>query len=240
MVARIAEYNDPSNPAIREITLDNNEAQSNHTQLISASASPSTREIGVVKVTNPLPAAADCRVVVRQTSPFIPHLRRARVGAPAAGRGAGRHVHDRVDARRSDARLTWCGSTANASTRSRTACGSPASPTTTRPATASSPAAPTCSSAPLGPPGSSKFAQDGGLASGRIEAVDNGQGVDGTVLVTLTAPDAPEKEEVREGTVQNGNFRAELGRVRRDWIVQGHYTGDFDLGPCESEQLKAR
>ena len=85
-----------------------------------------------------------------------------------------------------------------------------------------------------------KFSQDGGLASGRIEAVDNGQGVDGTVLVTLTPPDVPEKEEVREGTVQNGDFRAELGRVRRDWIVQGHYTGGFDLGPCESEQLKAR
>ena len=37
---------DPGNPAIREITLDNNEAQSNHTQLISVSASPSTREMG--------------------------------------------------------------------------------------------------------------------------------------------------------------------------------------------------
>lgn len=50
-----------------EITRDNNEAQSNHTRLISASSSPSTRETGVVKVTNPHPVEARCRVVVRQT-----------------------------------------------------------------------------------------------------------------------------------------------------------------------------
>ncbi|MET0859514.1 MAG: hypothetical protein ABW091_00665 [Microbacterium sp.] len=50
-----------------EITRDNNEAQSNHTRMISASGSPSTRETGVVKVTNPHPVQARCRVVVRQT-----------------------------------------------------------------------------------------------------------------------------------------------------------------------------
>ena len=50
-----------------EITRDNNEAQSNHTRMISASGSPSTRETGVVKVTNPHPVEARCRVVVRQT-----------------------------------------------------------------------------------------------------------------------------------------------------------------------------
>ena len=42
VVARIAEYSILGDPTIREITLDNNEAQSNHTQLISVSASPST------------------------------------------------------------------------------------------------------------------------------------------------------------------------------------------------------
>jgi hypothetical protein len=85
-----------------------------------------------------------------------------------------------------------------------------------------------------------KFVEDGGLARGRIEAVDNKQGVHGTVLVTLTPPGAPEKEEVRQGTVTNGDFRMELGRVRRGWIVQGHYTGNFDAGPCESDALTAR
>ena len=70
VVARIAAYNDPAQPNVREITLDNNEAVSNHTQLVSVSASPSSREMGVVKVTNPLPTVADCRVVVRQTSPL--------------------------------------------------------------------------------------------------------------------------------------------------------------------------
>ncbi len=71
VVARIAEYHDPIDPTIREITRDNNEAQSNHTQLISVSASPSTREIGFVKVTNPLPGrpTAASRCVRRATSP---------------------------------------------------------------------------------------------------------------------------------------------------------------------------
>ncbi|MGB3675099.1 MAG: hypothetical protein WA988_11715, partial [Candidatus Nanopelagicales bacterium] len=70
VVARIAEYVDPANPAIREITLDNNEAQSNHTQMISVSSSPSSRESGTVKVDNPLDEPAMIRVQVCQTSPL--------------------------------------------------------------------------------------------------------------------------------------------------------------------------
>jgi hypothetical protein len=83
------------------------------------------------------------------------------------------------------------------------------------------------------------FGRDGGLCWGRIEAVDNAQGADGTVLVTIAPPDAPEKEIVREGQVRDGDFRVELGDVERGWILQGHYLGSFDLAPCDSKQLEA-
>jgi hypothetical protein len=238
VVARIEEYNDPSNPAIREITRDNNEAQSNHTQLISWSASPSTREIGVVKVTNPLAVAADCRVVVRQTSPvFRTYLERtwvrlqpgeersvmfmseSPVGDPALV-GMVREFGERIYKEPNSLRLTGIADdhttchgfvTGGAHVLVRAARG-------TR---------------------FVRFSQAGGLASGRIEALDNGQDVNGTVLVTLTSPGGPEKEEIRKGTVQNGDFRVELGHVERGWTVQGHYTGRFDLAPCESEILQA-
>jgi hypothetical protein len=239
VVARIEEYSDPNNPAIREITLDNNEAQSNHTQLISVSASPSTREIGIVKVTNPLPTAADCRVVVRQTSRFfrtyvqhtwvhlqpreernVMFMSESLVGDATLAHMV-REYRERIYKEPNSLRLT--GIADDHETCHGFVTGG--AHVVVRAARATR---------------FVKFSHDGGLASGRIEAVDNGQGVNGTVLVTLTPPGTPEKEEFREGTVQNGNFRAELGRVRRGWIVQGHYTGSFDLGPCESERLEAR
>jgi hypothetical protein len=84
-----------------------------------------------------------------------------------------------------------------------------------------------------------EFGREGGLGRGRIEAVDNGQGVDGTVLVTIAPPGAPEKEVVREAQVQNGDFRIELGDIEPGRLLRGHYLGGFDLAPCESKELQA-
>jgi hypothetical protein len=240
VVARIEEYSDPNNPAIREITLDNNEAQSNHTQLISVSASPSTREMGVVKVTNPLPVAADCRVVVRQTSPlsrtYVEHtwvrlppggernvlfMSESLVGDPNLANRV-REYGERIYKEPNSLRLTGIADdhgtchgfvTGGAHVLVRSARA-------TR---------------------FEKFEVDGRVAFGRIEAVDNGQGVNGTVLVTVTSPDDPipgdpAREQVHEGTVVNGNFEMVLEKAPPGWIVQGHYTGGFDLAPCESEQ----
>jgi M6 family metalloprotease-like protein len=238
VVARIAEYTDPANPAIREITLDNNEAQSNHTQLISVSASPSTREMGVVKVTNPLPTAADCRVVVRQTSQFsrtyvehawvhlqpgaernVMFMTESVIGDPAL-EPLVREYGERIYKETNSVRLT--GIADDHETCHGFVTGG--AHVLVRAARATR---------------FVKFGEDGGLAFGRIEAVDDGSGVDGTVLVTLTSPDDPTKEVVHGGTVQDGDFRIELGRVRAKFLVQGHFTGGFDTAPCESDQLIA-
>ncbi len=90
VVARIAEYSDPGDPTIREITLDNNEAQSNHTQLISVerlAVHPGNRSGAgdqPVAGRGQLPGAG------APDQPVLPHLRRPRVGAAGARRGAQR------------------------------------------------------------------------------------------------------------------------------------------------------
>ncbi len=53
IIVRIDPYSAPTNPPIPELTPLNNEAQSNYTRFISASASPPTREISSVSVSNP-------------------------------------------------------------------------------------------------------------------------------------------------------------------------------------------
>lgn len=83
-----------------------------------------------------------------------------------------------------------------------------------------------------------KFGRDGGLAFGRVEAVDDRSGADGIVLVTVGPEDAPEKAFVREGRAVDGDVRVEVGDVEDDWLVQGHYLGAFDLSPCDSEVLR--
>ena len=243
VIARIAEYAHPANPAIREITLDNNEAQSNHTQLISVSASPSTREMGVVKVTNPLAKAADCRVVVRQTSPIartyvekawvhlqpgeerqVLFMTESMIGDTALQSWVKREGGERVYRMANSVRLT--GIADDHETCHGFVTGGAHVLVRSGRATEFV-----------------EFDREGGLAWGRIEAVDNRQGVHGTVLVTVTPKGRPEKELVREAQVQNGDFRVEIGDldpdVRRDWIIQGHYLGESDLAPCESKELEA-
>lgn len=237
VVARIAEYHDPADPTIREITRDNNEAQSNHTQLISASASPSTREMGLVKVTNPLPHPADCRVQVRQTSEYartyVEHawirlgpgeerdvlfLTESLIGDPALGEEA-RERRERIYKEPNSVRLT--GIADDHKTCEGFVTGG--AHVLVRSARATE---------------FVKFGRDGGLAFGRVEAVDDRSGADGIVLVTVGPEDAPEKAFVREGRAVDGDVRVEVGDVEDDWLVQGHYLGAFDLSPCDSEVLR--
>lgn len=239
VVARIAEYHDPVDPTIREITRDNNEAQSNHTQLISVSASPSTREIGFVKVTNPLPRAADCRVQVRQTSDFartyvehawvhlqageerdVMFLTESLVGDPTWGTQT-RERRDRIYKEPNSVRLT--GIADDHETCEGFVTGG--AHVLVRSARATRWV---------------RFGRDGGLAFGRIEAVDDGSGCDGTVLVTVWPEGAPEKGVVRQGQAVGGDVRVELGDLDDSWLVQGHYLGSFDRSPCDSEVLDPR
>lgn len=239
VIARIAEYQGPGVPPIREITLDNNEAQSNHTQLISVSASPSTRETGVVKVTNPLPTAADCRVIVRQTSPIartyvekawvhlqpgeerdVMFMTESMIGEPTLHPYVREYGGEYAYEVPNSVRLT--GIADDHETCHGFVTGGAHVLVRAGRATEFV-----------------DFGREGGLCWGRIEALDDRQGANGTVLVTITPPDAPEKEIVREGQVQGGDFRVELGDVERGWVLQGHYLGSFDLAPCDSKELEA-
>ena len=239
VVARIAEYSDPGDPTIREITLDNNEAQSNHTQLISVSASPSTRETGLVRVTNPLPVAANCRVQVRQTSPFsrtyVDHAwvrldpgeeRNVRfrtesmIGDPTVGAKIGDNTRA-IYKEPNSVRLTGIAQ----ETRTCDGYVTGGAHVLVRAARATR---------------FTDFFVQGEFAQGRIEVVDDGSGPDGIVLVTLSPPDRPEKQIVQEGRVQNGIFEFAMRQpAESGWEATAHFTGGFDTAPCQSETVKA-
>ncbi|MGH8974391.1 MAG: hypothetical protein ACRD0C_14470, partial [Acidimicrobiia bacterium] len=68
VIARIAPYQDPVNSAIVELTDSNNLAQSNYTRFISASASPSTRGMTSVTLTNPYPEPTRVFVLAQQST----------------------------------------------------------------------------------------------------------------------------------------------------------------------------
>lgn len=70
IIARIALYQDPANPAIIETNIYNNEARSNYTKFISASASPSTRVGTAVQLSNPFAETRRVHADVRQSHPF--------------------------------------------------------------------------------------------------------------------------------------------------------------------------
>ncbi|WIE50666.1 hypothetical protein [Pseudomonas sp. GM17] len=237
VVAQIEEYRDPNNAAIREITLDNNEAQSNHTQMISVSASPSTREIGVVKVTNPLPSASTCQVVVRQSSPWfrtyvekswvhlqpgeernVMFMSESPIGDPLLDVWM-REFREHIYREPNSLRLT--GIADDHETCHGLVTGG--AHVLVRAARA------TCFD---------RFAVSRNGVSGRIKIIDNEQGANGKVIITLLSPGELDKEIVQEGNVQEGTFQIELGNVRSDCLVQGYYLGGFDLAPCQSEQLK--
>jgi hypothetical protein len=237
VVARIAEYFDPGNPTTREITVDNNEAQSNHTQLISSSASPSTRETGVVKVVNPLTTDADCRVQVRQTSPYartyldhawvrlgpgeerdVRFRTESIIGDPVVGRLLGDQT-SMVYRQPNSLRLTGIAH----ETQTCDGFVTGGAHVLVRAARATR---------------FTRFGLDGNVAFGRIEAVDDRSGVDGIVLVVLHPPGRPEDQSVHEGQVLAGSFRAVLRvEVPPGWQATAHYTGGFDLAPCDSERI---
>ena len=223
---------------MREITLDNNEAQSNHTQLISISASPSSREIGVVNVTNPHAMPADCYVTVRQTSPlsrtYLEHewvrldageerevsfLTEAMLGDPALRPYADERKHLAYRTPNS-LRLTGVADT-------RLGCHGDVTGgahVTVRAARATR---------------FVRFGNDGDVVFGRIVTVDDGTGVVGEVLVTLRRnPDDARDEQVVQARAEDGWFRVVVPDLQRGLVVQGHYLGTIGKAPCESDRLE--
>jgi hypothetical protein len=235
VVARIVEYRDPVNPAIRETTPENNEAQSNHTQLISVSASPSSREMGVVKVTNPLDEPAVCRVVVRQTSAYyrtyvekswvrldpgeardVLFMTESVLGDPTTHPAIGER-REAVYKTPNSVRLTGVADTAGLCHGFVTG----GAHVMVRSARATE---------------FVEFGREGELVWGEVVTKDDGSGVNGALLVTLTPEGAPEKEQTFDATVAGGRFRVVVP-PSDGWRLQGHFVGGFDSAPCTSKPV---
>ncbi|OZG29102.1 hypothetical protein BH683_010550 [Williamsia sp. 1138] len=87
IVVRIRLYQDPAIAGVVETNIYNNEARSNYTRFVSASASPSTRAVAQIALANPFEESTIVQAVVRQTHPyhrvFIDHTW---LRVPAGGR----------------------------------------------------------------------------------------------------------------------------------------------------------
>lgn len=70
IVVRIAEYETPGPNRVKEISIFNNEAQSNYTRFISSSSSPASREIAHVAVGNPFDKPTRVHIRYGQTNPL--------------------------------------------------------------------------------------------------------------------------------------------------------------------------
>ncbi|MCV7255906.1 hypothetical protein H7J86_27430 [Mycobacterium hackensackense] len=70
IIVRIRLYQDPAIAGVVETNIYNNEARSNYTRFVSASASPSSRPSVEVALANPFEESTLVRAVVRQTHPY--------------------------------------------------------------------------------------------------------------------------------------------------------------------------
>ncbi|SDO86836.1 M6 family metalloprotease domain-containing protein [Klenkia soli] len=238
VVARIAEY---TVAGAREIIVDNNVGRSNYSRVVSASASPSTRTGGVVKVTNPYPVAADCVVSVLQTSPIQrtylehswvrlePHGERdvafrteSMIGDPNLPDALLSQFVGSLYEPRDELRLTGIA-------RLGTGChghvtGGAGVLVTSGRATRFV-----------------RFEVVDGVATGQVEEVGGGHPASGSVLVTLRRdPDGPAREVAVELPVRNGTFRGQVTEEIRPQDIrwaQAHFVGGNGQAPCDSDEL---
>ena len=77
IIVRIRLYQDPGNPAVVETNIFNNEARTNYTRFVSASASPSSRVGSTVLIANPYDEPSQVFAQVKKTHPlhrvFVDH-----------------------------------------------------------------------------------------------------------------------------------------------------------------------
>ena len=229
-------------PQADEITRDNNEAQSNHTLMISASSSPATRETGVVKVTNPHPVEARCRVIVRQNGPLSrTYLEHAWVMLPPGGERdvtfwTESMIGDRVVERYAERLKSHAWEMPNSLLLTGVADTGEG-----------------CHGDTVG--GAHVTVVSGrrtrfvelrvgrGYAYGRVEVEESGEGVWGSVVVTLREEKDGKDAGVFTGNVVDGQFRFEFER-RRDWdfdgarVAQGEFTGGYSAAPCLSDWVE--
>jgi hypothetical protein len=241
--ARIAEYADPGDPAIVEVTPDNNEAQSNYTKLISTFASAASREGTPILLSNDRPYRARTHTIVRQTSPLArTYVEHAWVDL------------DSDEERQMIFYTEWViGDETMQPFVDRFGEGFAfENPNLLRLTGVATPPSTTCAGITLGGAGATvhvarrtefvrfEIGPRGGFAVGRIVYSGTNQGVDGTVLVSIIPVGAPEEETAWQAAVLNGEFRVQLGPERLPADFQGHYLGALGTGiaPCDSVKIR--
>ncbi|WP_030620714.1 hypothetical protein [Streptomyces fulvoviolaceus] len=248
IVVRIRLYQDPTAAGVIETNIYNNEARSNYTRFVSASASPSSRALARVQLANPFEDSTLVKAVVHQTHRFhrvyIDHqwLRvpggssrpvwvfdEALAGFPEAAEYG--EITEELWGRDNKVSIEgW------ADRPFRADCG-----------------APTLTGGAGIRVGSGRATEIRVLeasvsyASGTVEYVDGAGGApDGKVIVVAQESDEtgvinPIGDRVTgEGTVSNGQFGMEFNR-RLDadhGVVQAHFLGDFGGAPSESEPVR--
>lgn len=234
--AVISPYSHPSNPAVKEVTPDNNWAQSNHTQLISAFSSPASRDATGVNLVNDRSERLRFYPVVRQTSPLArTYLEHAWVDLDPGEERAIAVFTEFVTGDETMAEYVdkqgGLGQAFEMPNRVRL----------------TGVAGEACSGATLG--GASLIVRTGvatrfeqfdvgdeaQYAFGRIVEAGTGKGVSGDVIVTVQPVEAPDKEISGTVEVRNGDFGIEIphdlfGKLE----VQGHFLGRHGVAPCES------
>ncbi|MER7010287.1 hypothetical protein ABT324_02510 [Saccharopolyspora sp. NPDC000359] len=245
VVVRIRPYHDPLEPEVVEVNPHNNEARSNYTCLWSIFASPSSRAVAEVQLTNPYDEATVVGAVVRQTHEhhrvYLDHrwLRvpggeslpvqvfdEALMGFPG--------VDDVAVAKDLFGRANQVSVEGWAEPPQSAVCGSP---TLT---------------------GGVGIRVDSGRATrtliesgtvehavGAVAFVDGSSGADGRVLVVVRETDStgaiiPGGDQVTAaGAVVGGLFQVGFSRPleANHGVLQAHYLGGHGAAPSESEQV---
>lgn len=225
-------------PQPDEITRDNNVAQSNHTRLISASGSPSSRESGVVRVTNPHQVPARCRVVVRQTDALSrTYLEHAWVMLDPGGERDVRFwtesmIHDHTLAAYAEERQSRSWELPNSLRLTGVAdTGEGCHGDVTGGAHVE-----------VWAGRRTRFVDlhvGHGYARGRVEVEEDGSGVWGSVVVSLRDDERGADLGVFTGEARNGDFVFEFRQtVEEARVAQAEFLGGYSAAPCLSEWVR--
>jgi M6 family metalloprotease-like protein len=233
VIARIPLYQDPGNPAIVELSELNNLAQSNYTRFISASASPSSRGMTAIKLTNPYSRRTRVSVLAQQSTPWYrTYLEHQWVWLePGEERSVGVMYESLVGDPAFDLspEMVW---------KRPSRCSLVGLVENTLDPVHHCPEVMGGAEVQLASGRATRIEgpwTDDKVVRGRVVTVDGGDPVGEGVVVVLRRGDG-EAEVAIEATVDNGEFVAELGAAggpsRAD--VQAYYTGGHGYADCWS------
>jgi hypothetical protein len=245
IIARTPLYIDTSvNPNIVELSDSNNEAQSNYTRYISASASPAKREIAEVTLNNPYDQRAEIYVIPQIVGQFADFYRLyMEHSSLTLDGGESKKVQVMVESMYGDPHLAGKLERAGEklfyypTTVSMTGYGIPPENLQVHPQILGG-AQINVSSARA-----TRFTEFGGepkegVLRGRVEVVATGGPASGFVLLTLHGPKESAANTVKAALDSQGYFMLrgaqELIKKLRAKEASAHYPGRYGLAPCDA------